>query len=87
MYEWDESKRSLARAKHGVDFSDAYDFEWETARTTLDHRRDYGEERFVTFGYISGRLHALAWTPRGEKIRIVMLRKANARERKLYEQT
>lgn len=60
MYEWDESKRTLARVKHGVDFSAAYDFEWEAARTTLDHRRDYGEARFVTFGFIGVRLHALA---------------------------
>lgn len=87
MYEWDESKRDRAHAQHGVDFSVAYDFDWATARTTLDHRRDYGEARFVTFGFIGVRLHALAWTPRGEKIRIVMLRKANARERKRYEQT
>ena len=49
-----------------------------------DLRFAYGEERKVTVGYLSGRMIIFAWTPRGEKIRVISMRKANEREQKLY---
>jgi uncharacterized DUF497 family protein len=85
MYEWDENKRLLALAKHGIDFADVDRFDWATAITRPDRRKEYGEIRFVSYGQLDGRLHCCAWTLRSGRIRIVMLRKANARERRRYE--
>ncbi len=82
MFEWDEAKRASNLAKHGVDFSAAQRMEWAAGVTTADNRRDYGEPRFVTLGMIDGRLHICAWTPRGDRVRIISLRKANGRETK-----
>jgi uncharacterized DUF497 family protein len=45
---------------------------------------DYGEPRVVSAGYISGRLHLVVWTARGDIKRIISLRKANDREEKAY---
>lgn len=84
MCEWDEDKRAANLEKHGVDFSAALEFEWDTALTADDGRQDYGEPRFVSIGFIGPRLHVLVWTPRGERFRVISLRKANAREVKRY---
>lgn len=80
MFEWDEAKRAANLAKHGVDFTAVERMDWDGGITTPDNRRDYGEPRFVTLGMIGGRLHVCAWTPRGDRVRIISLRKANERE-------
>ena len=49
-----------------------------------DERRDYGEERFVAFGYIGRRLHVCVFTIRGEAFHIISVRKANQREVKKH---
>ena len=46
-YDWDEAKRLLNYDKHGVDFSEAINFEWDVALVTMDKRYDYGEKRFL----------------------------------------
>jgi Uncharacterized protein conserved in bacteria len=84
MCEWDEDKRAANLEKHGVDFTAALEFEWDTALTADDARQDYGEPCFVSIGFIGSRLHVLVWTPRGERFRVISLRKANAREVKRY---
>ena len=52
--------------------------------TVEDDRRDYGEDRFITVGFLDGTMVVLVWTPRGEAYRIISMRKANERERALY---
>jgi len=84
-YDWDEAKRAANLAKHGVDFALAEDFAWNGALIVPDTRRDYGEPRFLAIGPIGAGLHVLVFTPRGETVRIIGLRKANDREVALYE--
>ena len=86
QYEWDENKRIANFNRHKVDFTKAIDFEWETAVETIDDRSNYGEERWVTIGFIQKKLHVMVYTIRGNKIRIISLRKANRRESKYYEE-
>jgi uncharacterized DUF497 family protein len=86
IYEWDEEKRIANLAKHGVDFSMAEGFNWETAVVREDRRRNYGERRSIAVGYLNARLHILIFTLRGEAVRIISLRKANPREMKHYEE-
>jgi len=83
-FTWDEAKRTSNREKHGVDFSEATHFEMESAVALRDDRKDYGEVRYRAFGHIKGRLHALVFTWRGSRIRIISLRRANAREINRY---
>ena len=52
--------------------------------TVKDDRRDYGEDRFIAIGFLNGRMVVLVWTPRDGAYRIIGMRKANDRERKLY---
>ena len=85
QYEWDENKRYANLSRHGVDFSEAVDFQWDTTIATIDDRFDYGEERFVSLGFIRNILYVMVYTFRAPNIRIISLRKANKRERLYYE--
>ncbi len=84
MYEWDETKRSANIRHHGVDFADARHFDWETAVIITDDREDYGELRETALGFIGVRLHAMTFTRRDEKVRVISLRKANRSEVSRY---
>jgi len=52
----------------------------ETAVMVEDARTDYGERRVRMFGYIDGRFHVAVITYRGDKLRVISLRRANRRE-------
>jgi uncharacterized DUF497 family protein len=80
LYAWDERKRASNLRKHGVDFAIVQNFDFETALVLRDNRKNYGEERYRAYGTINGRLHALVFTPREGRIRVISLRKSNARE-------
>jgi uncharacterized protein len=87
QYDWDDNKRAANLAKHGVDFSEAEGFKWQTAIESPDNRIDYGEDRWVALGYIGNCLYILIYTRRCDFIRIISLRRANKREREYYEKT
>lgn len=53
--------------------------------TVEDDRKDYGETRLITVGFLDRRMVVLVWTPRGAARRIISLRKANDREQAYYE--
>ncbi len=52
--------------------------------TVEDDRRDYGEHRFITVGFLDSEMVVVVWTLRGDARRIISMRKANERERELY---
>lgn len=54
------------------------------ALTVEDDRQDYGEDRFITIGFLDATMVVLVWTPRDGAHRIISMRKANERERRLY---
>ncbi len=81
-YEWDETKRQTNLGKHGIDFEQVEAFEWGTAHVEAQVR--FGEQRYLAYGYIGDRLHALAYVTRGSNIRVVSLRKTNPREENRY---
>ncbi len=83
-FEWDPAKDAANLRKHGASFELAAKIDWDTALEIPDTRYDYGESRFWVIGYIEARLHILTMTPRGLNIRVISLRKANAKEEKFY---
>lgn len=87
-FEWDARKAARNIAKHGVPFEYAVRVFLDPLRLDAeDHRRDYGEQRRLTLGRVEGRLYVIAYTPRGTIIRLISARKANARERRQYDET
>ena len=82
IYEWDPNKSESNIDKHGIDFVAVTRFEWDTAVVRPSDRR--GEKRYVAYGYLDDRLHSLAFVMRGDRIRIISLRKADDREERYY---
>jgi uncharacterized DUF497 family protein len=83
--EFDPEKNAGNIELRGISFEDVARFEWHGAIIIPDTRRDYGEPRYRAFGFIDTRLHALFFTPREGKMRVISLRKANRREMLRYE--
>ena len=52
--------------------------------TVEDDRRDYGEERCITIGFLDQRMVAVVWTARNGTRRIISKDKANEREQARY---
>ena len=82
---YDPEKRAKTLAERGLDFDDAVHVFAGATIEFEDDRRDYGETRIATFGLLNGRMVALVWTPRGKARHIISMRKANEREKKIYE--
>lgn len=82
---YDPPKREATLRDRGLDFDDA-DKVFAGRFTTADVRRDYGEHRFQTVGYLGSRMIMVVWTPRGEDTHVMSMRKCNDREQKTYRQ-
>jgi uncharacterized protein len=87
-FEWDDSKATTNLLKHGISFDVAkFIFEDPNAIDEDDFSSDVTELRFSTLGSVDGRLLYVIATLRGDIIRIISARRAEAFERrKYYEQ-
>ena len=84
---FDPAKSHRNEVERGLPFSLVLDLDWSSALIKEDVRKDYGERRLQVLGLIRGRLHAMVFTPRHDKVHVISLRKANNREVKHHEQT
>ena len=84
MVEFDAAKNATNLCTRGIGLVRFMDMEMETAISFEDTRRDYGESRFCVWGLLDGQLHVAVITPRGEKVRVISLRRANQREEMAY---
>ncbi len=82
---WDEVKRRSTLKAHDLDFADAGEVFSGIHLEFPDNRRDYGETRTTTVGFMRGRMVVLVYTPRGEARHIISMRKANGREIGRYQ--
>ena len=78
--EYDRAKDAANRLKHGVGLDLGGQVIEIAAHTLIDARMDYGEDRFVAFGYVEDRLYVCVFTMRSDATRIISVRKANERE-------
>lgn len=86
-FEWDEYKNQSNLEKHGFDFADAFRVFELPMVIDFDDREDYGEDRYIGIGLLSGRVVVVVYTEPDEKtVRIISLRKALSYERRRYEQ-
>lgn len=82
---WDEAKRQRTLAERGLDFADAMAVFKGPTYSFPDERKDYGEPRFITVGFLRGRIVILVYTRRGDARHIISMRKANDREIKRFQ--
>ena len=83
--EFDAAKRAETLEQRGLDMVRAGELFDGATLTIEDDRIDYGETRYITIGFLDERMVVLVWTPRGDVRRIISMRKANDREKAIYE--
>ena len=83
--EYDPEKSAKNAAERGLPFDTVKRFDWQSAWIAEDIRFAYPETRYIAYGLLDGRLHALVFAETAAGIRVISLRKANKREVKTYE--
>lgn len=83
---FDPAKRDATLRTRGLDFADASRVFEGPLVEDFDDRFDYGEDRFITVGFLDARLVVVVWTPRGRDRHIISMRKCTENERKRYGQ-
>ncbi|NYT69999.1 BrnT family toxin [Pusillimonas noertemannii] len=79
-----KDRRNIAERGFSLGLAQAFDF--DTALIKEDKRFPYTETRYQALGMIGPHLYFLAFTLRGEAVRVISLRKANIREVCFYAQ-
>jgi len=83
-FEFDENKSQSNKIKHGINFLEAQKL-WNDVDRLEIPAKSLDEPRFVIIGRIGAKLWAAVVTYRGEKIRIISVRRARKTEVALYE--
>jgi uncharacterized DUF497 family protein len=83
-FEFDAKKSSSNKSKHGIDFSEARKL-WDEPDLIEIPVRTSDEPRFLVVGRISGRCWSSVITYRGDKMRIISVRRARKEEVNIYE--
>ena len=83
---WDEAKRAKTLAERGLDFADAETVFAGSHYDRLDDRREYGERRFITIGYLDKRFVVVTWTPRDGDKRIISMRYGHGEEEERFRE-
>ncbi|MET1253502.1 BrnT family toxin [Aliikangiella maris] len=89
-FEWDENKNQTNIRKHGIDFRAASKvFKDANFIVSEDTRYDYDENRFQIIGAVDphGVLVVIYTECYEDTIRLISARKADKRERRLYQQS
>ncbi|WP_172136299.1 BrnT family toxin [Adlercreutzia sp. ZJ473] len=83
-FEYDPNKSAANKEKHGIDFEEAqglWDDEWRMA-TAVQYR---GERRELLIAHYAGSCWTAIYTMRGERIRIISVRRATQKEVAYYD--
>ena len=83
-FEYDPAKSASYLSKHGIDFDQAQGL-WEDPWMLEAPAKTEDEPRFLSIGKIEGKHWAAVWTPRGEAVRIISVRRARKEEIGYYE--
>jgi uncharacterized protein len=84
-FSFDPEKRARNLKKHGLDLADARAvIESGNTVTFEDRRFEYGEERFVSLGFLNDLLVVIVTAETTEEIRIISIRRAERHEEKIY---
>jgi len=83
-FEFDINKSKSNKEKHGIDFYDAQ-FLWSDVRRVEIDAKSEDEPRTMVIGKIKGKHWTAIITYRGDRVRIISIRRSKTREVSLYE--
>ena len=73
-------KRDWTLRERGLDFADAAEVFAGKHTVLADERFGYGEPRFISAGYLRGRMVVIVWTPRGDARHVISMRYCHEKE-------
>ncbi len=85
-FEFDVQKSDNNKRKHGIDFNEAQEL-WNDPDFIEVPVRTSDEPRYLVIAKISGKYWSGVITYRGEKIRIISVRRSRKEEVEIYEST
>ncbi len=80
----DPGKRKTNKRKHGIDLPDCHAAFDRPMVTREDTRDDYGEQRFVSLGWVNDEVVVLVWVDGEDEPRLISCRKAEPHEQEAY---
>ena len=83
-FEFDEEKSQTNKAKHGINFVEAQAL-WLDEMFVEVPARTEDEPRFLVVGMISGKHWSAVITYRGERVRLISVRRSRVEEVEIYE--
>lgn len=84
---FDPKKDAANLKKHGVSLTEGDGVLSDPLAVTVEDESAEGEQRFATLGANTfGSLMVVVWTPRGDDVRIISVRKPTPKERRSYEE-
>ena len=83
-FEFDPKKSAANRSKHGIDFVEAQAL-WADPDLVEIPARTTDEPRLLVVGTIEGKHWSAVITPRGDRTRIISVRRARPEEVDIYE--
>lgn len=78
-FEFDEPKSQANKLKHGIDFVEAQAL-WEDELRLVEPARSEREQRYILVGTVDGKYWSAFFTYRGERIRLISVRRARREE-------
>jgi uncharacterized protein len=85
-FEWNEQKNKINILKHGIDFADMQEIFSAPILIKSDNRHDYHEKRWIGLGSLKDIIVVFVFTKRDKNLRVISIRKANKKERKIYNE-
>lgn len=85
--EFDPKKNEINLRKHGVSLAEGDGVLNDPFALTMENGLSRSEQRFVTVGMNTfGSLMVVVWAPRHDNIRLISVRRAEPKERRIYEE-
>ena len=84
-FEYDSEKSCKNKEKHGIDLYRAQAL-WDDSGLLTLLSRYPDEQRYLAIGRIDGLNWTAVFTERGDRIRLISVRRSRQNERNLYEQ-
>ncbi|MCQ1765783.1 BrnT family toxin [Neorhizobium galegae] len=84
QFEFDPDKSAANKDKHGIDFVEAQALWTDEGRTVAPVRSDT-ELRYILTGKIAEKHWTAVYTWRGDRLRIISVRRARDKEKQIYE--
>ena len=84
-FEYDSKKSQINKEKHGIDFEEAKRLFEDDNSFVVPAKNVSDEERYALIGRMDGKCYVAIFTFRGEKIRLISVRRCRKKEEANYE--